>query len=68
MHLIISLDEMMKRRRTSLFDLSEKTGIPESDLSNLIEGDTKGLRFMTLVTLCEALECNPEEILEMRKI
>lgn len=58
---------MMARRKISLNDLSAKVGITLANLSVLKTGKGKAIRFSTLEALCEALDCQPGDILEYKK-
>lgn len=63
MALIVNLDVMMAKRKMSLNELSEKVGITLSNLSILKTGKAKAIRFSTLEAICEALDCQPGDIL-----
>ena len=63
----VNLDLMMVKRGISLTDLSEKVGITLANLSILKNNKAKAVRFSTLEALCEALECQPGELLEFVK-
>lgn len=65
--LIINLDVMMAKRKMSLTQLSELVGITLANLSILKTGKARAIRFDTLIKICEALECQPGDILEFRK-
>jgi putative transcriptional regulator len=65
--IIIRLDRVMADRKISLNDLSEKVGISVVNLSNLKTGKVKAIRFSTLEGICDALECQPGDILEYVK-
>ncbi|MFM6983865.1 MAG: helix-turn-helix domain-containing protein [Chitinophagaceae bacterium] len=67
MAVIVNLDIMMAKRKISLNDLSAKVGITLANLSILKTGKGKAIRFSTLEALCEALDCQPGDILEYRK-
>lgn len=67
MAIIVNLDVMMARRKMSLNELSEKVGLTLSNLSILKTGKAKAIRFSTLEAICEALDCQPADILEFRK-
>jgi putative transcriptional regulator len=67
MPIIVNLDVMMAKRKMSLNELSEKVDITLSNLSILKTGKAKAIRFSTLESLCEALDCQPADILEFRK-
>lgn len=64
--IIVNLDVMMAKRKISLNELSEKTGITTTNLSILKTNKAKAIRFSTLEAICEVLECQPGEILEYR--
>ena len=66
MKIIVKLDEVMARRKTRLNELSERVGITEANLSILKNGKAKAIRFSTLESLCEALGCQPGDLLEFR--
>ncbi len=57
---------MMVRRKMSLKELADKVGISVVNLSVFKTGKAKGVRFSTLEAICEALECQPGEILEFQ--
>jgi putative transcriptional regulator len=67
MEIIVKLNVVMAQRNMSLNELSEKVGISLSNLSILKTGKAKAIRFSTLAALCEALDCQPSDILEYRK-
>ena len=64
MPIIVNLDVMMARRKMSLNDLSEKVGLTLANLSILKTGKAKAIRFSTLEAICQALDCQPGDILE----
>ncbi|WP_167618047.1 helix-turn-helix domain-containing protein [Maribellus sediminis] len=64
MAIIVNLDVMMARRKMSLNELSEKVNITLANLSILKTGKAKAIRFSTLEAICEALDCQPGDILE----
>jgi len=57
---------MMARRKMSLNELSEKVGITLSNLSILKTGKAKAIRFSTLESICQALDCQPADLMEYR--
>ena len=67
MEIIVNLDVVMAKRKISLNELSRKVGISLSNLSILKTGKAKAIRFSTLATLCEVLDCQPSDILEYKK-
>ena len=64
MPIVVNLDVMMARRKMSLNELSERVGITLSNLSILKTGKAKAIRFSTLEAICQALDCQPADILE----
>lgn len=60
----VNLDLMLVKRDMSLTELSEKVGVTISNLSILKTGKAKAIRFSTLEAICEALDCQPGDILE----
>jgi|TARA_R110002020_G_scaffold261331_1_gene475665 putative transcriptional regulator len=67
MPIIVNLDVMMAKRKMSLNELSDKVGLTLSNLSILKTGKAKAVRFSTLESICEVLECQPGDILEYSK-
>jgi len=67
MNIVINLDVMLAKRKMKLKELSEEVGISMTNLSILKTGKAKGIRFNTLAAICEALDCQPGDILEYRK-
>ena len=66
MPIIVNLDVMLARRKMRSKELAERIGITEQNVSLLKSGKVKGVRFETLEKICEALECQPGDILEFR--
>jgi putative transcriptional regulator len=66
MAIIIHLDVMLARRKMSVTELTEKVGITMANLSILKNGKAKAIRFSTLDAICQALDCQPGDILEYR--
>ncbi len=64
MPIVVRLDVMLARRKLSSKALAARIGVTEANLSLLKRGHVKGVRFETLARLCDALECQPGDILE----
>ena len=62
--IILRLDRVMADRKTSLNELSEKVGVSNVNLSKMKNGKISAIRFSTLEAICEALDCQPGDILE----
>lgn len=67
MPIVVNLDVMMARRKMSLNELSEKVDLTLSNLSILKTGKAKAIRFTTLDAICNALRCQPGDILEYQE-
>jgi len=65
--LVIHIDVMLALRKMNVTELSERVGITMANLSILKNGRAKAIRFTTLEKICEALQCQPGDILEYRK-
>ena len=68
MPIVVNLDVMLARRKMSLTELSERLDITISNVSILKSGKAKAIRFSTLETICEVLNCQPGDILEYMSI
>jgi len=66
MGIIINIDVMLAKRKMSVTELTEKVGITMANLSILKNGKAKAIRFSTLEAICNALDCQPGDILEYR--
>ena len=64
MPIILRLDRVMADRKMSLNELSEKVGVANVNLSKLKNGHVSAIRFSTLDAICQALNCQPGDILE----
>lgn len=64
LEIVVRLDVMLARRKMRSRELAERIGITEQNLSLLKSGKVKGIRFETLAAICDALDCQPGDILE----
>ena len=64
MPITINLDIMLAKRKMQLKELSEIVGVSVVNLSILKQGKVRAIRFSTLEEICEALDCQPGDILE----
>ena len=67
MPIIINIDVMLAKRKMSVTELSEKVGITMANISILKNAKARAVRLSTLEAICEALECQPGDILEYKK-
>ena len=63
----INIDVMLAKRKMSVTELSERVGITLANISMLKNGKVKAIRLETLNKVCEALNCQPGDILEYTK-
>jgi len=64
MPIIINVDVMLAKRKMRSNELAKKIGITQANLSVLKTGKAKAIRFSTLEAICNALDCQPGDILE----
>ena len=62
--IVINVDVMLARRKMSSGELAQRVGITAANLSILKTGKAKAIRFSTLESLCQALDCQPGDLLE----
>ena len=67
MEIIVNLDVMMAIRKVRSKELAKGIGITEANLSLLKRGKVKGVRFETLASICQYLDCQPGDILAFSK-
>lgn len=67
MSIIVHLDVMMAKRKITLFELSEQVGITMANLSIFKNNKAKAFLFTTLEAICESLDCQPGDLLELHK-
>ena len=63
MPIVATLDDMLHARRMTLTDLADRVGMTLANLSILKTGKARAIRFSTLDAICEALACQPGDIL-----
>jgi Predicted transcriptional regulator len=62
--IVLRLDRVMADRKISLKELADRVGIANVNLSKLKTGKVCAIRFSTLAAICDALGCQPGDILE----
>ncbi len=62
--IILRLDRLMLENKIPLNDLAAKVGITYVNLSKLKNNHVNAIRFSTLAAICQALDCQPGDILE----
>jgi putative transcriptional regulator len=63
MAIAVKLDDLLHDRRMTLTDLADRVGMTLANLSILKTGKARAIRFTTLEAICEALSCQPGDIL-----
>ena len=63
MAIAVKLDDLLHDRRMTLTELADRVGITIVNLSILKTGKARAIRFSTLDAICEALSCQPGDIL-----
>jgi putative transcriptional regulator len=64
--IIFNIDVMLARRKMSVTQLAEKVGITVANMSVLKTGKAKAVKMSTLAKLCQALDCQPGDLMEYR--
>lgn len=67
MAIILRLDRVMADRKMSLKELSQIVGVANVNLSKIKTGNISAIRFSTLEAICEALDCQPGDLLEFKR-
>ena len=63
MAITVKLDDLLHDRRMTLTELADRIGLTLANLSILKTGKARAIRFSTLEAICEALSCQPGDIL-----
>ncbi|HEX5043950.1 MAG TPA: helix-turn-helix transcriptional regulator [Candidatus Polarisedimenticolaceae bacterium] len=63
MAIVVKLDDLLHDRRMTLTELAERVGMTLANLSILKTGKARAMRFSTLDAICEALSCQPGDLL-----
>jgi putative transcriptional regulator len=64
MAIAVKLDELLHDRRMTLTELADRIGLTLANLSILKTGKARAIRFSTLEAICDALSCQPGDILQ----
>lgn len=65
--IIINVDVMLAKRKMSVTALTERIGLTMANVSLIKNGKVKAIKLSTLEKICEALDCQPGDILEYQK-
>jgi putative transcriptional regulator len=64
MAIAVKLDDLLHDRRMTLTELADRFGMALANLSILKTGKARAIRFSTLAAICEALSCQPGDLLQ----
>ncbi len=64
--IVFNIDVMLARRKMSVTELANRVGITMANISILKNGKAKAVKVSTLIRICDALECQPGDLLEYR--
>lgn len=67
MKIVLTLDVMLARRKMRSKELAQRIGLSEQNLSLIRTGKVRGVRFETLAKICDALDCQPGDLLEFER-
>ncbi len=65
--IVFNIDVMLAKRKMSVTELAERVGITLANMSILKNGKARAVKISTLQKLCQALDCQPGDLLEYRK-
>ena len=65
--IVFNIDVMLAKRKMSVTELSQKVGITLANMSILKTGKARAIKISTLLKLCQALDCQPADLLEYRR-
>jgi len=63
MAIVVKLDDLLHDRRMTLTELADRVGMTLANLSILKTGKARAIRFSTLEAICDALSCQPGDLL-----
>ena len=63
MAIVVTLDDMLHERRMTLTELADRVDLTLANLSILKTGKARAIRFSTLEAICDALSCQPGDLL-----
>lgn len=63
----LNIEKQLKKRLKSRYWLGKQLGMSDLNVKRMMNGETKGIKFETLESLCELLECTPNDLIEFKK-
>lgn len=61
--IVVNIDKLLLERGLSVGEFAERVGITPANVAVLKNGRAKAVRFTTLESICEVLDCQPGDIL-----
>jgi putative transcriptional regulator len=68
MGIVVKLDDLLHDRRMTLTELADRIGLTLANLSILKTGKARAIRFSTLEAICDALSCQPGDLLRFESV
>ena len=65
--IVINIDVILAKRKMSVTELTERVGLTMTNVSLIKNGKVKAIKMSTLEKICDALDCQPGDILEYRR-
>jgi putative transcriptional regulator len=65
-NVVVTLDRLLEERRMTLTELADRVGLTLANVSVLKNGRAKAIRFSTLSAICDVLDCQPGDVLQVR--
>lgn len=62
--IVFNIDVMLAKRKMSVTELADRVGITIANMSIMKTGKAKAIKISTLIKICNALDCQPGDILE----
>jgi len=63
----VCIADLLERSGKSQYWLAQETGLSPLTISKLVKGKTTSIGFATLELICEALNCQPNDMLQIEK-
>ncbi|WP_315675163.1 helix-turn-helix transcriptional regulator [Clostridium sp. 19966] len=63
----VNIDKILEQKNKTAFWLSKETKIGYNNLKKLVDNNTNAIKFENLETICDVLEVNLSDVLEIIK-
>jgi putative transcriptional regulator len=61
----VHIDELLRKQNRTFYWLAKTTGVSHTTLWRLKKDKAQGLTFNTLESICQALKCQPGDVLKI---